>query len=302
MWDTYIKGFRNYLRLERALSAHSIEAYMHDIRVLTAFLEEHAPDTHPSALTHSMLQAFTAHLYDAGLEASSQSRIVSGIRAFFKYLLLEEVISADPAELLETPRLSRKLPRYLNQEEVIRLLEAIDLSTPEGQRNRAILELLYSCGLRVSELTTLRISDMQWADGFIRIRGKGNKERMVPVGRTALHYIHIYRQEVRIHMPVVKGQEDVLFLNRRGRGLSRVMIFNVIRQTALEAGIRKEISPHTLRHSFATHLIEGGADLRAVQEMLGHASITTTEIYTHLDRAYLRDEILSHHPLENLKI
>lgn len=298
MWEPYIQGFRNYLRLERSLSKHSIAAYLHDIQLLVNFLKETSPGLRPSDLNHTHLLSFTAHVHGLGMEASSQSRIVSGIRAFFRYLMMEEIIQEDPAELLESPRLGRKLPKYLNQSEVRRLLESIDLSSPEGQRNRAILEMLYSCGLRVSELTGLRISDIQMNEGFIRVRGKGSKERLVPVGSNALHHVNMYRKEVRPQMPVVKGQEDILFLNRRGRGLSRVMIFQIIRQAAQEAGIQKTISPHTLRHSFATHLIEGGADLRAVQEMLGHASITTTEIYTHLDRTFLRDEILSHHPLE----
>lgn len=298
MWETYIKGFKSYLRLERSLSPHSVEAYLHDVQILVDFLQESHAGMHPSALDHSHLLAFSTHLHGMGLEASSQSRIVSGIRAFFKYMMIEGIIVEDPVELLESPRLARKLPKYLSQDEVRRLLESMDLSSPEGQRNRAILELLYSCGLRVSELTQLKISDVQMTQGFIRVRGKGNKERLVPIGRSALSQLSMYKEQVRLHIPVVKGQEDMLFLNRRGRGLSRVMIFNIIRAAAAGAGIQKEISPHTLRHSFATHLIEGGADLRAVQEMLGHASITTTEIYTHLDRLYLRDEILSHHPME----
>jgi integrase/recombinase XerD len=242
------------------------------------------------------LQSFLKWIGGLGMTASSQSRIISGIRSFFKYCLQENLVRQDPTELLETPKLRRTLPDFLSVEEINRIIQAIDLSKPEGERNRAILETMYSCGLRVSELVNLRLSSLYPELGFIKVVGKGDKERLVPIGNTALKFIGIYRGQVRVHMPIKKGNEDVLFLNRRGAGLTRQMIFIVLKDLVREAGISKTVSPHTFRHSFATHLVEGGADLRAVQEMLGHESITTTEIYTHLDRAFLRETLQKYHP------
>jgi integrase/recombinase XerD len=296
IWETYIRGFNSYLRLEKSLSKNSIESYMRDVGKFIRFLDEKNLALEPSGVTFEHLQDFIKWLGESGLSSRSQARITSGMKAFYKYLLLENEVKEDPTELLESPRIGRKLPDFLTIEEINRLIEAIDLSTPEGQRNRAMLEVLYGCGLRVSELTSLKISDIFFNDGFMRIVGKGDKERLVPLGSEATRQIKIYIGEIRNHISIQRAHEDILFLNRRGTGLSRVMIFYIIKELARKAGIRKEIGPHTLRHSFATHLVEGGADLRAVQEMLGHASITTTEIYTHLNRDYLRSNILQYHP------
>ncbi len=287
-----------FLRLEKGLSKHSISAYMHDLALLRAFVEKENLGLNPLQLEVSHLGAFFRHIHQKKAEASTQARILAGIRSFFRYLIIEELKEENPADLLDAPRLGRKLPSYLSTGEVELLLQVFDLSRPEGQRNRAMVEMLYGCGLRVSELTTLRLSDLFFREGFIRVKGKGEKERLVPVGHTAIRQVSIYLEQIRASVKVDQKSQDILFLNRFGRQLSRVMIFEILKKAATEAGIRKKVSPHTLRHSFATHLVEGGADLRAVQEMLGHASITTTEIYTHLDRTYLRDEILSHHPLE----
>jgi integrase/recombinase XerD len=297
IWESYRRGFESYLRLEKSLSGNSIEAYMHDLEKLTSFLEESGSTKMPAAITLYELQEFVKWLNQTQINARSQMRILSGIRAFYKYLLLENLVNTDPTELLESPRIGRKLPDVLSVYDIERLIAAIDLSKPEGERNKAIIETMYSCGLRVSELTHLKISNIYFNDGFVKVTGKGDKERMIPIGSKALKQINIYLHEIRSHIPVKKGNEDYLFLNRRGSKLSRVMIFTILKDLALIAGIHKKLSPHTLRHSFATHLVEGGADLRAVQEMLGHESITTTEIYTHLSREYLRDTILSHHPL-----
>lgn len=297
LWQSYRSGFEAYLRLEKSLSKNTIQAYLHDIDKLIAFLDHDKRVVNPQQITIDDLRSFLSQLIKSNINARSQMRILSGIRAFFKYMLLENIIDNDPSELLDSPRAGRKLPVFLTISEIERLLAAIDLSKPEGERNKAIIETLYGCGLRVSELCNLRISDIFFDAGFVKIKGKGNKERLVPVGNKALNQIEIYRHEVRSHLTIRKGYEDVLFLNRFGSRLSRVTVFNLIRELAQIAGIRKKISPHTLRHSFATHLIEGGADLRAVQEMLGHESIITTEIYTHLDREFLRENILSHHPM-----
>jgi integrase/recombinase XerD len=259
-------------------------------------MEHHHLDLSPSEIKLSHLQDFLKWINELGMSATSQARIISGLRTFFKYLLLENIIRTNPAELLESPRLGRKLPDTLNIGEIDKLFAEIDLSTPEGERNKTMIEFLYGCGLRVSELTNLKISDVRFSDGFISVIGKGNKERLVPVGDGALAQLDRYRHNVRSHIKIQKGHEDFIFLNGRGKKISRVMVFYIIKSLAEKAGIRKTISPHTFRHSFATHLIEGGADLRAVQEMLGHASITTTEIYTHLDRDYLRSNILEFHP------
>jgi integrase/recombinase XerD len=295
-WKADINGFKNYLRLEQSLSANSIEAYLHDVIRLNQFLDLTGLHIAPVEITSQHLQAFLKHLGELGMNAATQARMLSGVRAFFRYLLLENLIHTDPAELIESPRHGRHLPDTLNVEEIDQLIKAIDRSTPEGERNYTMLEVLYSCGLRVSELVSLRFSNLHLEENFISIVGKGNKERLVPIGRRAIDLLQRYSQEVRIHQPVQRGEEDIVFLNRRGRRLTRVMIFMIIKQLAAKAGIRKSISPHTFRHSFATHLVEGGADLRAVQEMLGHASITTTEIYTHLDRHYLSEQVRSYHP------
>jgi integrase/recombinase XerD len=285
------------LQLEKSLSVNSIDGYMSDVEKLDQFFEMKRLKLQPEQIELDHLESFLAYLHDLGLGPRSQARIISGIKAFFKYLLIEDVIKLNPAELLETPKLSRKLPETLSLEEIESMFDAIDRSTIEGQRNRAMLETLYSCGLRVSELVNLKISDLFLDVEFVRVIGKGNKERLVPIGQSAVKQIKIYKNEVRVHQPVKPGQEDILFLNRRGKGLTRNMVYHIIKELAKGAGIKKNISPHTFRHSFATHLVEGGADLRAVQEMLGHESITTTEIYTHLDREYLRETVMRFHPM-----
>lgn len=295
-WDFYIKQFKNYLRLERSLSDNSIEAYIHDVVKLKQFTEISNPDPSPLHLSSDDIRNFLHDIARLGLTPHSQARILSGVKAFYKYLVFEDLLQDDPSALIEGPKLGRKLPDVLEYHEIERLLNAIDLSTPEGGRNRAMLEVLYGSGLRVSELVDLRLSNVYGDIGFLRILGKGNKERLVPIGREALKYLDIYKKEIRIHVPVKRGHEDFVFLNRRGRQLTRVMVFTIIKNLSAAAGIHKSISPHTFRHSFATHLIEGGADLRAVQEMLGHESITTTEIYTHLDRDYLRQVVQEFHP------
>lgn len=295
-WTPYIKGFSAFLKLEKSLSGNSIEAYHRDVIKLIQFLDYHQMDLQPADIKLSHLQDFLKWINELGMSARSQARIISGLRTFFKYLLLENIIHANPAELLESPRLGRDLPDTLNVSEIQKLFDAIDLSSTEGERNKTMLEFLYGCGLRVSEMTNLKISDVRFNDGFISVIGKGNKQRLVPVGKGALKQMQTYLHLVRSHIKIQKGHEDFIFLNGRGKKISRVMVFYIIKNLAEKAGIRKTISPHTFRHSFATHLIEGGADLRAVQEMLGHASITTTEIYTHLDRDYLRSNILQFHP------
>lgn len=295
-WKADIAGFRSYMKLEKSLSPNSVESYERDIEKLVQFLEFNKLEIAATEIRVQHLRDFLKWINELGMTATSQARILSGLRAFFKYLALENLISADPTELLEAPKTMRKLPDTLSEDEIKEVLEIIDRSTPEGERNRAILETLYSCGLRVSELVNLRISDLFMDEGYIRVIGKGDKERLVPIGGMAVKHIRIYREEVRVHVPVRKGEEDILFLNRRGKRLTRVMIFHIIKQLVFQAGIKKTVSPHTFRHSFATHLVEGGADLRAVQEMLGHESITTTEIYTHLDRSFLKKQILEFHP------
>ncbi|SDN56562.1 integrase/recombinase XerD [Pedobacter steynii] len=283
------------MKLERSLSSNSIEAYMNDVQKLFQYFESISKTPHVKEITAADLKLFISWINELGMLPSTQARVVSGIKSFFDFLLLEQLITEDPAALLETPRLSRKLPDVLNIEEINGLIAAIDAAKPEGMRNKAILEVLYSCGLRVTELINLRISNVFPDAEFIKVIGKGNKERIVPIGQSALKYIKIYLEESRVHVPVQKGYEDFIFLNRRGSGLSRISVFTLIKDLALKSGLKKSISPHTFRHSFATHLIEGGADLRAVQEMLGHSSITTTEIYTHLDRDYLKGIITEFH-------
>jgi integrase/recombinase XerD len=295
-WKVYIQGFKSFLQLEKSLSKNSVEAYLHDVDLLVRFLELKKHNVSPKELELNHFQDFLKWINEIGMSAHSQARIISGIKSFYKYLLLENVLNHNPTELIEAPKLGRKLPDTLSLDEINKIIEAIDLSTPEGQRNKAILETLYSCGLRVSELVNLKISNLYFNDEFIKVVGKGDKERLVPIGSVAIKQINIYKNEIRSHINVKKEHEDVLFLNRRGAKLSRVMVFTIIKQLAFKIGLKKHISPHTFRHSFATHLIEGGADLRAVQEMLGHESITTTEIYTHLDRDYLRQAIIQFHP------
>lgn len=296
MWESSRKGFKGYLQLERSMSDHSIAAYLRDVQKLEQYLAYTGRQVSPGEVSFTDLQACIHWIAEMGVTATTQARVISGIRAFYRYLLLEDMIKEDPTQLLETPKTKRKLPDVLSFEEIEAMLGIITLERPEGHRNRAILETMYGCGLRVSEVVQLKISEIYPEEGFVRITGKGDKERLVPIGKSALHHINIYNRQCRIHLPVKKGQEDILFLNRRGSALSRVMIFLVIKEVAERAGIKKTVSPHTFRHSFATHLIEGGADLRAVQDMLGHESITTTEIYTHLDRDFLRSTLQQYHP------
>ena len=295
-WQQALSDFRIHLKLERSLSDRTVEAYLRDLGKLKAFAETHTPVPNPETLGLDDLQALTTHVARQGLGAKSQARLLSAVRSFYKMLRVEKVITADPTELLESPKTGRYLPTFLAVEEIDSMVNAIDMSRALAHRDRAILETLYGCGLRVSELCTLRISWLHTSEGFVRVIGKGDKERMVPISPEAMHQIEVYRQEERVHLAVKKPAEDILFLNARGGGLSRVSVFNLVKKLAVKAGVKKVISPHTFRHSFATHLVEGGADLRAVQEMLGHASITTTEIYTHLDREYLRSNILQFHP------
>ena len=296
MWQPYKKGFKSYLQLEKSLSAHSVQAYLHDIELLTQFLQSQNTMVNPADVTLQHLQDFLKHIAELGMSSSSQARIISGIKAFYKYALIENISTLNPSVLLDAPKLKKSLPDVLHFDEIEKILAAIDLSTPEGTRNKAIIETLYSCGLRVTELVELRISQLFLETGFIRVIGKGNKQRLVPIGGDAIKYINLYRDNIRVHIPVKPGNEDYLFLNRRGTKLSRIMIFLIIKELVHKAGIKKTISPHTFRHSFASHLVEGGADLRAVQEMLGHESITTTEIYTHLDREFLRKTLEQFHP------
>jgi len=295
-WKADIAAFKTYLRLEKSLSTNSIDAYVHDIEKLVQFLDYTNVGLGATQLKTEHLRNFLKWVNELGMSATSQARILSGLHSFYKYLLIENLIHTDPTELVDAPRIGRKLPDTLSKEDVEILLEGVDRSTPEGERNRAMLETLYSCGLRVSELVNLKISDIFPKEAYIRIIGKGNKERLVPIGRTALKHIELYKQSVRHLIEVTKGEEDILFLNRRGSRLTRVMVFTIIKNLAQKCGVKKTISPHTFRHSFATHLLEGGADLRAVQEMLGHESITTTEIYTHIDRTFLTAQILKYHP------
>lgn len=295
-WELHVKQFRNYLKLERSLSDNTIEAYEHDVLKLAQFLDMTKKKVSPVTLTSKHLQNFVEYLNELGVSPFSQARIISGIKAFYKYLVFDEVIIKDPTTLIEGPKLGRKLPDTLDFHEIEKLLESIDLSKPEGARNRAMLEVLYSSGLRVSEIINLKLSNIYFDIGFLRVTGKGNKERLVPIGREAIKYLKVYLEEIRIQIPIQKGYEAFAFLNRRGKNLTRVMVFTIIRNLARSIGLKKTISPHTFRHSFATHLLEGGADLRAVQEMLGHESITTTEIYTHLDRDYLKQVIREFHP------
>jgi integrase/recombinase XerD len=296
MWEAYKKGYKAYLRLERSLSDNTVEAYLRDIGKLTEYLQVSQQLKNPGELTLKDLQIFVKWVGELGMTATSQSRMISGIRSFYKYCMIEQICVADPSVLLDAPKTKRALPDTLSFEEIEKMIAQIDLSSPEGERNKAIIETMYSCGLRVSEVVNLKISGLYLDVGFIRVIGKGDKERLIPIGSDAIKYINIYKSTTRSHQEIKVGFEDFLFLNRRGKNLTRVMIFYIIKGLALKADIKKTISPHTLRHSFATHLVEGGADLRAVQEMLGHESITTTEIYTHLDRDFLRDTLQRFHP------
>ena len=295
-WDIYKKGFKAFLQLEKSLSGHSVEAYLRDIDKLASFLENYKEIHTPSDIQLSHLQNFIQSIGAIGMATTSQARIISGVKSFFKYCLIEQICSINPTTLLASPKTSRKLPDVLSFEEIEQMIGEIDLSKPEGGRNKAILEVMYSSGLRVTEAIQLKISYLYLDVGFIRVIGKGDKERLVPIGSDAIKYIRLYKDTIRTHQTPAKNCEDILFLNNRGKGLSRVMIFYIIKDLILKTGIKKSISPHSLRHSFATHLVEGGADLRAVQEMLGHESITTTEIYTHINRDFLRDTLDRFHP------
>lgn len=295
-WQVYKKGFKAYLQLEKSLAAHSIEAYLHDLDKLLQYLESASIQVTPNQITLVHLRECVRWAAELGMKPTSQARMISGIKAFFNYLLMDDVIQESPADLLDSPKNTRKLPDTLDVHEIEQIIQVIDLSKPEGTRNKAIIETMFSCGLRVSELVSLQLSNISTDEKFVRVIGKGNKERLVPIGSMALQAIAMYVQHVRVHIQPQTGNHDIVFLNAKGKALSRVMIFYIVKQLAGKAGIRKTISPHTFRHSFATALVEAGADLRAVQQMLGHESITTTEIYTHLDRSYLKDIITQFHP------
>lgn len=296
LWKSYKEAYRHYLLLERAMAKPTIEAYLNDVSKLAEFDSMMLNNVGPQKITKQNLRDFLAYLTELGLGSRSQARLISAIKGFYKFLLYEKEINDSPAEALESPKLGRKLPDTLSFNEINEIMAAIDHSKAEGLRNKAIIETLYSCGLRVSELVNLRLSKMHFEEEYISVIGKGNKERLVPIGPDAIKHIQIYLDNIRRHMDVKRGSEDIVFLNRRGNQLTRVMIFTIIKNLAKEAGIKKNVSPHTFRHSFATHLVEGGADLRVVQDLLGHASITTTEVYTHLDTDYLRSAIYDFHP------
>jgi len=295
-WKAYIHGFKAYMKLERSMSPNSVEAYLSDAEKLKQWVQRNHPNLMPEALDGNLLSEFIQDINKMGMGERTQARILSGVKAFYKYLLLEDLINDDPTELLLGPKLKRKIPEVLNIEEINAMMETIDLSDAQGHRNRAILETLYASGLRVSELITLKISHFYFDEGFVRVIGKNNKERIVPIGEEAIRQNLYYIENYRNKLSIQKGNEDILFLNRRGKGLTRVMVFYIIKKAAERAGIKKNVSPHTFRHSFATHMVEGGADLRAVQDMLGHESILTTEIYTHLDTNFLRETLLNYHP------
>jgi integrase/recombinase XerD len=294
-WNSYIKSFQSYLKIERGLSKNTVANYTFDLERLSKFLLENQISISPEKISEETIQQFI-YAVSKEVNARSQARIISGLKSFFLYLIFEDYRTDNPMELIEAPRLGRKLPDTLSIDDIDNLIAAIDLSTPEGERNRAILETLYGCGLRVSEITTLKISDLFFDEGFIKITGKGNKQRFVPIANSTQKYIELYRNTIRNHLDISKGHEDTLFLNRRGKQLTRAMIFTIIKTLAIKINLQKNISPHTLRHSFATHLLENGADLRSIQMMLGHESITTTEIYVHLDRKHLTQIINSFHP------
>ena len=297
-WNSYIKSFQSYLKIERGLSKNTVENYIFDLERLTKFLLENEITISPEKISEEIIQQFV-YSVSKEVNASSQARIISGLKSFFSYLIFEDYRTDNPMELIEAPRLGRKLPDTLSLEDIDNLIAAVDLSKPEGERNKAMLETLYGCGLRVSEIITLKISDLFFDEGFIKITGKGNKQRFVPIAKSTQKYIELYRNSIRAHMNIVKGFEDTLFLNRRGKQLTRAMVFTIVKELAVKINMSKTISPHTLRHSFATHLLENGADLRSIQIMLGHESITTTEIYVHLDRKHLTQIINKFHPRKN---
>lgn len=295
-WELRLKEYQAFLLIEKSLSPNSVDAYLRDMQKLLQFFSLHNLEAKPEQVNYELLRDFITWLNELGVSERTQARIISGIKSFYKFMLLEDHIETDPTSLIEGPRIGRKLPEVMSVYDIDKLVAAIDLSKPEGHRNKAIIETLYGCGLRVSELISLKLSNSHFKDGFIKVEGKGNKERLVPISPKAVKEITYYMEHYRNQLQVKKEAEDIVFLNRRGNKLTRIMIFTIVKTLAERAGMKKKISPHTLRHSFATHLVEGGADLRAVQEMLGHESILTTEIYTHLDREYLRDNILQHHP------
>lgn len=299
-WQIYSKSFKAYLQVEKSLPPNTVSAYTRDLAKLIEFVEGNDNLADPRKIKTADLQNFVKALAEIGLEATTQSRIISGIRSFYNFLILENEIKTDPTELLEMPKTGRKLPDVLSISEVDHLISVIDLSLANGERNKAMIEMLYGCGLRVSELTNLKLSDLFFEENYIKVTGKGNKQRLVPIGGRAIAQVLRYMQQVRIHQNIARGAENIIFLNNRGKGLTRAMVFTIVKDLTAKAGIHKSISPHTFRHSFATHLVEGGADLRSVQEMLGHSSITTTEIYTHIDREYLRKNILKYHPRAQL--
>lgn len=294
-WNSYIKSFQSYLKIERGLSKNTVANYTFDLERLTKFLLENEITISPEKISEETIQQFI-YAVSKEVNARSQARIISGLKSFFSYLIFEDYRTDNPMELIEAPRLGRKLPDTLSLEDIDNLIAAIDLSKPEGERNRAMLETLYGCGLRVSEITTLKISDLFFEEGFIKITGKGNKQRFVPIAKSTQKYIELYKNSIRTHLDIVKGFEDTLFLNRRGKQLTRAMVFTIVKELAVKISLQKNISPHTLRHSFATHLLENGADLRSIQMMLGHESITTTEIYVHLDRKHLTQILNKFHP------
>ena len=301
-WKSLIKGYENYLKIEKSLSSNTVDAYIRDINKMDGFFNSEDSKKKINSINHEDFQNYLAHLNGLKINARSQSRVISSMRSFFKYLMIEKIIDNNPSELLENPKTGKKLPEFLTIDEIDLMVSQIDRSKSDGERNIAILEVLYGCGLRVTELIELKISEIYWKKGFIRIIGKGNKERLVPLGEIASKHLKIYLNEIRVHQKIDNQFVDHVFINKNGKKLSRVMIFKIIKKLTEKAGIQKNVSPHTLRHSFATHLVEGGADLRAVQEMLGHQSITTTEIYTHLDKNYLKQNILDYHPLEKSKM
>lgn len=301
-WKSLIKGYENYLKIEKSLSSNTVDAYIRDINKMDGFFNNEDSSKKITLISHENFQNYLSQLNEQKINARSQSRVISSIRSFFKYLMIEKIIDNNPSELLENPKTGKKLPEFLTIDEIDLMVSQINRSKSDGERNIAILEVLYGCGLRVTELIELKISEIYWNEGFIRIIGKGNKERLVPLGKIASKHLKIYFNEIRVHQKIDSQFVDHVFINKNGRKLSRVMIFKIIKRLTEKAGIQKNVSPHTLRHSFATHLVEGGADLRAVQEMLGHQSITTTEIYTHLDKNYLKQNILDYHPLEKSKM
>ena len=294
-WQQIIKDYQNYLKIERGLSTNSVASYSLDIKKLIKWLEENSIDTSPLSISEEILQEFIYHITKE-VNPRSQSRIISGLKGLFNYLIFEEYRKTNPMELIESPKIGRKLPDTLSTIEINTLIAAIDLSAPQGERNRTIIETLYGCGLRVSELITLKMSDLFFDEGFIKVTGKGDKQRFVPIGESTITYINIYRNDIRVHQEINPFAKDTLFLNRRGKPLTRAMIFTIVKRLAVKAGIKKIISPHTFRHSFATHLLENGANLRAIQQMLGHESITTTEVYTHIDKTHLTSVMNQFHP------